>query len=274
MPFTASHPAAVLPLLGTALPSAALVIGAMVPDLPYYVPLPVSSSLSHSWAGVVTIDVILGLVCVGLWYLLAVPFLLAAAPSTVRQRVPGTVLRPLRTSVGRWELSSRVGVVLVGLGLVVMALAVGAATHVLWDSFTHPNRWGSTAVPWLGETHAGQPGWQWAQWSSGVLGAAVLVWWGLRWWRRSAAREVAPELPPQLSRGVVLVVVGVVLAIGVVGAATVLVQALDAGHDVDHALFLAFTRGAGITAAAAVVVMLGFQLSRSRTARARHPHDT
>jgi len=36
VPFTGSHPAAVLPLLRTPLPSAALVIGSLVPDLPYY----------------------------------------------------------------------------------------------------------------------------------------------------------------------------------------------------------------------------------------------
>ncbi|MDQ7908342.1 DUF4184 family protein [Phytohabitans sp. ZYX-F-186] len=42
MPFTGSHPAAVLPLVRWGLPPAALVIGSMVPDLPYYLPTPVN----------------------------------------------------------------------------------------------------------------------------------------------------------------------------------------------------------------------------------------
>ncbi|MEE2045837.1 DUF4184 family protein, partial [Nocardiopsis tropica] len=38
MPFTLSHVAAVLPLARTRLPPAALVVGSVVPDLPYYLP--------------------------------------------------------------------------------------------------------------------------------------------------------------------------------------------------------------------------------------------
>ena len=36
MPFTGSHPAAVLPFLRSGLPPSALVIGSMAPDFPYY----------------------------------------------------------------------------------------------------------------------------------------------------------------------------------------------------------------------------------------------
>ena len=41
MPFTASHPAAILPFLRTPLPASALVAGSIAPDLPYYVPVDV-----------------------------------------------------------------------------------------------------------------------------------------------------------------------------------------------------------------------------------------
>ena len=40
MPFTGSHPAAVLPLMRWGLMPSALVIGSMVPDLPYFLPVP------------------------------------------------------------------------------------------------------------------------------------------------------------------------------------------------------------------------------------------
>ena len=38
MPFTGSHPAAVLPLLRTPLPASALVAGSVAPDIPFYLP--------------------------------------------------------------------------------------------------------------------------------------------------------------------------------------------------------------------------------------------
>ena len=36
MPFTGSHPAAVLPLLRTSLPASALVAGSLAPDVPFH----------------------------------------------------------------------------------------------------------------------------------------------------------------------------------------------------------------------------------------------
>jgi hypothetical protein len=39
VPFTGSHPAAVLPFLRTPLPASAPVAGTMAPDIPYHLPL-------------------------------------------------------------------------------------------------------------------------------------------------------------------------------------------------------------------------------------------
>jgi len=50
VPFTGSHPAAVLPFFRVLVP-AALVIGSMVPDLPYYLPSPVPGSVTHTATG-------------------------------------------------------------------------------------------------------------------------------------------------------------------------------------------------------------------------------
>lgn len=59
MPFTPSHVAAVLPLARTGLPPAALVVGSVAPDLPYYLPLPVAAATTHGPAGL-WLDVLLG----------------------------------------------------------------------------------------------------------------------------------------------------------------------------------------------------------------------
>lgn len=39
MPFTGSHPAAVLPFLRTPLPASALVVGSIAPDVPFSLPV-------------------------------------------------------------------------------------------------------------------------------------------------------------------------------------------------------------------------------------------
>jgi hypothetical protein len=76
MPFTGSHPAAVLPLIGTPLPSSALVIGSMSPDLPYYLPLTTASWPTHTAVGIVGIDLLLGGSAWLLWHgLLSAPAL-------------------------------------------------------------------------------------------------------------------------------------------------------------------------------------------------------
>ncbi|MGY1732216.1 DUF4184 family protein [Geodermatophilus sp. SYSU D01045] len=59
MPFTGSHPAAVLPLLRTGLPASALVAGSLAPDLLFH--LPVDTGVrTHTALAVVSTDVVLG----------------------------------------------------------------------------------------------------------------------------------------------------------------------------------------------------------------------
>ncbi|MCM0673180.1 DUF4184 family protein [Micromonospora phytophila] len=179
MPFTGSHVAAVLPLTRSAwLVPSALVIGSMVPDLPYYVPLPVEATLTHSLAGVLGVDVVLGLVAVALWHGLLARFLIAISPVRLRDRLPPPARRRSRPAVR--------------VAMVVVSLVVGAATHVVWDSFTHDGMWGTAHIGWLAESHLGTAGYRWAQRVSGVVGAAAVVVWLVRWWRaRSPATATA-----------------------------------------------------------------------------------
>lgn len=95
MPFTLSHPAAVLPFVRRPFSAAALVAGAVAPDLPYFarsMPVPVSAqswyepfmnaTTSHSLAGAVTVSLPYALVLYG--------FLLAAR-RPVGGLLPGVV---------------------------------------------------------------------------------------------------------------------------------------------------------------------------------------
>ena len=141
MPFTPSHAAAVLPFLRSPLPVAALVAGSMVPDLPYFIPLGVPRELSHSPLGVLVVDLPLGVVVLVLWYLLFRAPVVGYTPAWLRLRIPAAPPSP--ASGGAW-----VSAVLWTL----LALLIGVATHLTWDSFTHPDGWVVLQIPVMGET--------------------------------------------------------------------------------------------------------------------------
>lgn len=125
MPFTLAHPAAVLPLrrrLGPLGCPAALVIGSMIPDLAYFLPLGIRRGQSHSLPGLLWFCVPAGLAVWLLFRFFVQPLALAVAPSAIVRR-----LRPAEPFAP--TLASLLGV--------TVSVAVGAATHVLWDSFTH-----------------------------------------------------------------------------------------------------------------------------------------
>ena len=81
MPFTGSHPAAVLPLLRTPLPASALVAGSIAPDVPS--PLPGPPPWRRTALAVVTVEVMLGGLAWALWHALLAP---AVLPARVRGR--------------------------------------------------------------------------------------------------------------------------------------------------------------------------------------------
>src|SRR2546430_14545756 len=76
MPFTLAHPAAILPLRGLRyLRTAPLIIGAMIPDLPYYVPARFGhfGPETHSVTGSFTTLLVLGYAAPGCVFLLRRP---------------------------------------------------------------------------------------------------------------------------------------------------------------------------------------------------------
>ena len=182
MPFTGSHPAAILPFLRLPLPASALVIGSMAPDLPFYLPVP-QPYATHTWPAAVSTDLALGLLSRALWLGLLARPALVTAPAALRGRLEGRVAPGL---TGRLS-SARQAV------LLVAALVLGTATHLTWDAFTHPGRWGAEHIPALAASWGPLPGYRWLQYASSVAGLAVLLLWFVRWWRRTPAVPVPPE---------------------------------------------------------------------------------
>ena len=157
MPITFAHPAAVLPFARTRLPLPALVIGSMVPDLPMFLRVPWYEVTHGPW-GVFGVDIVLAMLGVALWVLVVRDAFVDLAPDVVRGRLPPRVMYSRRDC---W--------------LTPLAACLGALTHVVWDLFTHPDRWGSHHIPWLASTHAGLLGTAWLQHASSILATGVLV---------------------------------------------------------------------------------------------------
>ncbi|MFJ4191913.1 DUF4184 family protein [Kitasatospora sp. NPDC089509] len=178
MPFTLSHPAAVLPLLRSPFSRAALVAGAVAPDLPYFVStigLPVSAqSWYEPFVNATTTHSVSGVPAVTLPYTLLLWGLLLAAhrPVAALLRLPVTAQPPSRT----------VGALLRRAGWVLLSALIGIATHLVWDSFTHVDGFVVTHVHWLNSTLVGSFSWARAlQHLSTIGGLAVLAVYG---WRR------------------------------------------------------------------------------------------
>ncbi|MFI9616212.1 DUF4184 family protein [Streptomyces sp. NPDC052023] len=197
MPFTLSHAAAVLPAVrpdgsgrGPLVP-AVLLAGSFAPDMTYYVASVLSGAMefgdvTHSFAGVFTVDVLIAWALVGLWLLVREP-LVALLPRGRRPRVAwllrcGTARARVRPSlVARWYLSA----------------VLGALTHVVWDAFTHLDRWGMRLFPVLGREIAGSPLYWYLQYGGSALAVLVIAAFVVVALRRAPAAE--PVGVPALS---------------------------------------------------------------------------
>lgn len=247
LPFTLSHAAAALPFMRGGLVPSALVIGSMAPDLPYYLPLPIAQSLTHSTAGVGTVDLLLAVVCFAIWQVLFAPVAVAAAPEGLRRR-----LAPRHPVGWRHHLATPTALLLAGASLLI-----GSATHVLWDEFTHAGRWGAANIDWLATTHGALAGYRWAQYASGIVGLIVVAIAAARWWRHTrpmpsaASQRIAP-LPHDLAQASTAAV-AIAATIGGVGG---FAASRLSDDTLRHALYVAATWGGGAALLASLATAL------------------
>ena len=239
MPFTLSHPVAVLPFLAGArargpLVASALIAGSMAPDLPFFADslLPGvhrQGRLTHRWWAVPTVDVALAGVLVAGWHgLLREPLVGLLPERWARAADAMTARGGAGTGPGR-------------AGWFAVSAAVGAATHVGWDGFTHEGRYGVVLLPVLDTRVAGLPLYTVLQYGSSAVALGYLARYAAREARRA---EPAPArtLPAGVRRA----------GVAVIGAATV----AGAAHRLarrERGLIgeLCFGAGAGLTVGAA-----------------------
>jgi hypothetical protein len=128
MPFTFSHPAAVLPL--TYLPKkwfslTGLVVGSLTPDFEYFIRMKVYSSFSHTWLGLFWFDLPLAIILASIFHQLVRDHLIDNFPQFIKSRfVAFENFDWIRYLKHNWSV-------------VVISCIIGSATHILWDGFTH-----------------------------------------------------------------------------------------------------------------------------------------
>ncbi|HKN19997.1 MAG TPA: DUF4184 family protein [Terracidiphilus sp.] len=208
MPFTLSHPAAAIPFLRTRLVPSALVIGCMAPDFEYFLHFAPGGGFGHTLAGVFLFDLPAAFIVLWLFHVYAKDPLYAWLPGSVRRRIRlGPAALPVRN--------------IAQLALVLLSILVGVATHILWDSFTHPNYWPYRHWQFLHRTAElplyGPMGYvRVLQYGSTVFGAAVLLLWFWSWFRRTTPVEPEKATYPRMNHRGALFVISIAALIAAV----------------------------------------------------------
>ena len=140
MPFTFSHPAIVLPL--SYLPKrwvslTGLVIGSLTPDFEYLLKMRIESVFGHTLVGLAWFDVPLGIILAFVFHDIVRNSLLDNLPLLLKARL--TVFKQFD-----WNSYFRNNWL-----IVILSTLVGAASHLVWDGFTHNQAFFVQKIPGL-----------------------------------------------------------------------------------------------------------------------------
>lgn len=265
MAFTLAHMAAALPLYRSRrwLNFEALLIGTMMPDLPYFLSQgSQASQQAHQWSGIISYCLPWGLLVFALWH-----WWFKAAALALIQPWYGHQSQPVNQHSAHYFIvdNSVTAHLLAKLkfALTVMAgLAIGAATHLIWDGTTHPDGFIAqrtallqqvVILPLLGQMAIARL----MQYLSSIVGLLLLLYFAYS--RYQAWLAGASDLQPQgqsrarpitlsqhyyfsqslpLSKRYSLIIIGVIAIIGLIFG----LQAANKWHALfrsDHYLFLA-----------------------------------
>jgi hypothetical protein len=145
--------------------------------------------------------------------------------------------------------------------LVVASIVLGGVTHVVWDAFTHTDRWGTHLIPFLDERTGPFFNADIAHWTGSIVGLAIIALWGIRWLRRQDAAALDLATPSW-----VRVLVWLSLPISLLLGLGVAIRAGIPGLRL-------IVHVAGTTGAAIFLVMLAISALAVARNEARHARD-
>jgi hypothetical protein len=202
MPFTLSHVAAAIPFRRTRLVMSALVIGCMAPDFEFFLRFSPQGSFGHSLPGVFVFDLPVALIALWLFHAYAKEPLYAWLPESVQRRIQ---LGPTSLQIKGFAQ----------FAMVSLSILIGVATHILWDSFTHPRLWPyrhwrflhrTVQLPVYGPMQYARV----IQQASTVFGALLILLWLWHWFRTTAPTQPETALNSGKSQRAAFFVVCVV----------------------------------------------------------------
>jgi hypothetical protein len=247
VPFTLAHPAAVLPLRGLRyLPTAPLIIGAVAPDIPYYVPGSFERFMpdTHDFVGSYTTCLVLGYLVLSAILILRRP--LTALLSPRARWLCLHAIAPLRKRPSAWLLAGP-------------AIVIGTWSHLLWDAATHSDGWlvrrvAALSAPVTIGSYTG-PVCHVLQYVSSVFGLLVLVIW---YWRLHSPAAVPPD--PHAPRSAVRPILMLVATAGVLIGGVQAIANLEHAHNIYRSINILLTHSlawfAALYLVAGIVVTL------------------
>jgi hypothetical protein len=191
MPFTLSHPAAVIPLRKLGVFSA-LIIGSMMPDTVYFLPFfSEHDRFGHTLPGLFFYCLPAGLTLVWLFHRFMKQPFISLFPRHHQGRLtaasPGFQFTPSKR-----------------LLLILWSVLIGSVTHILWDSLTHTDTYLFTTSGWLSEpVHTGGPKLQVAdvlQLGSSLFGLTVIALCYWLWLKRTPEVKAPAQHLPNAAR--------------------------------------------------------------------------
>lgn len=210
MPFTFSHPAAVLPL--TYLPKkwismTGLMIGSLSPDFEYFFRMKVYSIYSHTWGGLLWFDLPMTLILAFIFHLIVRNNLIDNLPIFWFTRLE--VYKNFN-----WKEYFTQNFI-----IVIISSIIGIATHILWDDFTHEQGQFVQSIAELKNTFTiagfSIPTYKLLQHASTILGEVFVVYALLKLPKRKTILSLKSILPFWISVGfIALTIVAIRLLTG------------------------------------------------------------
>jgi len=139
VPFTLAHGAAALPFRRSRLIFSGLLVGTFAPDFEYFLRLNIHGRFGHSLLGTFVLTLPLALLVLWLFH--------AFVKFPLARLLPDAIQRRLTSHVGKFHFGGPARI-----ALIVGSILIGIMTHLLWDSFTHPNTWPFRHWGVLGQT--------------------------------------------------------------------------------------------------------------------------
>lgn len=138
MPFTFSHPALVLSL--NYLPKrwfslTGLIIGSLTPDFEYFIRMELKSLYSHTFEGILWLDLPIGLLMAFIFHNIVRKTLFDNLPVFLKSRF-------FTYNTFNWNIYFKKN-----WFVVLVSLFIGAVSHIFWDSFTHIDGYFVQTIP-------------------------------------------------------------------------------------------------------------------------------